>query len=359
MKDMLTAMKKALLEKEALALAVITASSGSTPRGVGAKMLIASSGRIWGTIGGALPEHLAIEEGKKLIAEKKSAVRDYILHPNEAADIGAKCGGELSVFLKYIDPNDSKILSFVDSGLACIDAGESSWLIMEIGDGGALGIAGKDEIIAWAGKAIDESITVDTGTDAGSYPADFKILLEKIPAVTLREGRTWFTEPLLRSGLVYVFGGGHVAQETVALLAHLGFRCVVFDDREEFTRREIFPAAEKIITGDFNSIAADISITGDDYIIVVTRGHAFDFQAEAFALGTRACYIGVIGSRTKLKFVSEKLEGLGFTQDEIKAERVHAPIGIDIESDTPAEIAVSIAAELILIRAKRNGGVRC
>jgi xanthine dehydrogenase accessory factor len=345
MKDLLSIMKKKLLEKEGVVLAVITACSGSTPRGVGAKMLIGSAGRLGGTIGGALPEHLAIEEGQKLLAEKHSAVRDYILHPNEAADIGAKCGGEFSVYLKYFDPGDSRFLSFVDAGLSCIDSGKLSWFIMEIGgERGALGIAGEQGIVAW----VDESAGVD-------FTAD----LEKSVTVTQRGGRTWLIDPLVRSGIVYIFGGGHVAQETVPLLAHLGFRCVVFDDREEFTRKEIFPAAEKTITGDFNHIAADISVTGDDYIVVLTRGHVFDFQAEAFALGTAACYVGVIGSRTKLKFVSEKLEARGFTPEQIQAERVHAPIGIDIESNTPAEIAVSIAAELILIRAKLNGGTRC
>jgi xanthine dehydrogenase accessory factor len=352
MKELLTAMKTALLKKEALVLAVITASSGSTPRGVGAKMLIGEKGRIRGTIGGAVPEHLAIEEGKKLIAGKRSAVRDYILHPNEAADIGAKCGGELRVFLKYIDPEDSRILSLIEAGLDCIESGKLSWLIMDTDgaggvDGGSavgtLGIADENGIIVWVGGS--------------SYP-EFKSLMGTHAALTELDGRIWFTDPLLPSGLVYVFGGGHVAQETVPLLAHLGFRCVVFDDREEFTRREIFPAAEKTITGNFDNIAIDISITENDYIVILTRGHLFDFQAEAFALGTKACYIGVIGSRTKLKFVSEKLEALGFTADAIKAERIHAPIGIDIESNTPAEIAVSIAAELILIRAKRDGGIR-
>jgi xanthine dehydrogenase accessory factor len=191
---------------------------------------------------------------------------------------------------------------------------------------------------------------------SGSLPADLGPFL-KPSGVWLGEGdKTWFAEPLVRAGFVYIFGGGHVAQELVPLLNHLDFRCVVFDDREEFTRRELFPGAVDVVRGDFQNIAAGISIGPQDYAVVVTRGHVSDYDAEAFALRSPARYIGVIGSRTKLAFVSGRLRALGFTDEDLNAERVHAPIGLDIKSETPAEIAVSIAGELILVRARCSEG---
>ena len=152
-------------------------------------------------------------------------------------------------------------------------------------------------------------------------------------------------------GIVCIFGGGHVAQELVPILARLDFRCVVFDDRKEFVKAELFPGVEKIILGDFEHIGKSITLTENDYAVVLTRGHIWDLEAWAFALESRAAYIGVIGSKSKHEFVKEKLRQRGFSHEAINAPRVHAPIGIKIKSETPAEIAVSIAAELIQCRA--------
>jgi xanthine dehydrogenase accessory factor len=341
MKKLLNEIKERFSRKENLVLVTIVSGSGSTPRGPGAKMLVGPEGRIAGTIGGAIPEHLAIETGKALIAEGQSALKEYILRPNEVADLGAKCGGEVRVFFQYLDAEDRELVPVLDAGLRCYASREPSWLISRTDGGGfALAVVEGDRIAA----------------QCGILPADLGPFL-KPAAVWSGEGdKTWFAEPLVRAGFVYVFGGGHVAQELVPLLSHLDFRCILFDDREEFTRRELFPDAEAIIRGDFQNIAARVSIGPQDYVVVVTRGHVYDYEAEAFALRTPARYIGVIGSRTKIAFVSGRLRALGFTGEELNAERIHAPIGMNIKSETPAEIAVSIAGELILVRARFSEG---
>jgi len=92
---------------------------------------------------------------------------------------------------------------------------------------------------------------------------------------------------------VYVFGGGHVAQELVPLLSHLDFKCVLFDSLEKFANKELFPSAESVIIGDFNNISASVSVTEKDYVVVVTRGHDSAVQAQAMKL--KPYYIGVIG----------------------------------------------------------------
>ncbi|MDR1950243.1 MAG: XdhC family protein [Spirochaetaceae bacterium] len=339
MKDLLKTIRNRLLRKEKLVLVTIVAGSGSTPRGPGAKMLVGREGRIFGTIGGAIPEYLAIETGKTLIDEKKSDLREYILHPNEAADLGAKCGGEVRVFFQYLDAEDPELPPIIDAGLRCFSSKEPSWLITGT-DEAAMAVVEGDRIIA----------------RSGALPRDLAPFLQTTGVWLTEADKTWFSEPLVRAGFVYIFGGGHVAQELVPLLSHLSFRCIVFDDREEFTRRELFPAAEAVIRGDFQNIAAHINAGPEDYVVVVTRGHIWDYDAEAYALGTPVRYIGVIGSRTKLAFVSDKLRALGFTDADLNAERIHAPIGLAIKSETPAEIAVSIAGELILTRAQFSEG---
>jgi xanthine dehydrogenase accessory factor len=126
---------------------------------------------------------------------------------------------------------------------------------------------------------------------------------------------------------------------------------VVFDDRGEFSKRELFPDAEEVIRGSFADIGRSLSLGPADYAVILTRGHLWDFEAEAFALKSEARYIGVIGSRSKHAFVRERLLEAGFGAAAIDAPRVHAPIGVKIGSKTPAEVAVSIAAELIRARA--------
>jgi xanthine dehydrogenase accessory factor len=165
-------------------------------------------------------------------------------------------------------------------------------------------------------------------------------------------GRKYYSEQLTRAGKVYVFGGGHVAQELVPLLSHLDFKCVLFENLEKFAGRELFPSAESIIIGDFDDISASVSITDKDYVVILTRGHRFDLALQIQVLKLKPYYIGVISSRKKAETVTAKqLLEQGFTQEEIN--KIHAPIGINIKGDAPAEVAVSIAAELIQVRSNR------
>jgi xanthine dehydrogenase accessory factor len=161
-------------------------------------------------------------------------------------------------------------------------------------------------------------------------------------------GRKYYSEPLTKSGRVYIFGGGHISQELAPLLSHLGFNCFVFDSLSKFANKELFPTADGVVVGDFDDIFASVDITKKDYVVIMTRGHRYDLAVQAQALRCSPRYIGVIGSRAKIAIVSKKLRELGFAQEEI--DSVHSPIGIDIKADTPAEIAVSITAELIMIR---------
>ncbi|MDR2397234.1 MAG: XdhC family protein [Spirochaetaceae bacterium] len=338
MKGLLTIMLDELRQKQPLVLVTIVGSTGSTPRGAGSRMVVGAHGCLYGTIGGGISEHLAEEEAKTLIQEKRSQIRTYTLHPSTEADIGAVCGGDVQVHLQYLDPEDAGITSVIETALGCFSAQENLWLVHELGSGprpACLGLVGAAGPVRWT----------------GSVPHDPKAFLTP-QGTQIRQGKTlYFCDPLVRASFVYVFGAGHVAQELVPLLTHVGFRCIVFDDRENLLGPQRFPDAEKTLRGDFAVISSQVGITEEDYVVIVTRSHTCDFQATAFALGTQARYIGIIGSQTKLHLIREKLRAMGFSPELIAAKRVHAPIGLAIKSETPAEIAVSIAGEMILARA--------
>jgi xanthine dehydrogenase accessory factor len=127
----------------------------------------------------------------------------------------------------------------------------------------------------------------------------------------------------------------------------------IVDDRAEFACRERFPEAEEIrVVTDFDCALKGLAIDHRSFIVIVTRGHMHDQNVLMQALRTPAAYIGMIGSRRKRDHIFNALLKHGFTETDLK--RVHSPIGLDIAAETPAEIALSIVAELVLTRAQRR-----
>lgn len=148
--------------------------------------------------------------------------------------------------------------------------------------------------------------------------------------------------------VVYIFGGGHVSTELKKLLRYVGFEYVVWDDRQDFANAERFPDAKEVICAPFENVLNRIHITKNDFVVIMTRGHVFDYQVEKQVLKSDAFYIGVIGSKNKNKVIREKLLADGYSEKEL--ERVCVPIGFQIAAETPEEIAISIASEIIMFR---------
>lgn len=322
-------------------LVTVIASSGSTPRGSGARMLISKMGQICGTIGGGAVEYKAQKIAFRALEQKKSSFESFQLSPNQVMDLGMICGGDVSLYFQFIGGNDQEVLHLIDDILARFDSGQDTWLIAEI-TGGVSG-----------GMFIGTPENGILGLDLEPDEADSLMQSQTIQVRTVSQylHRAFYSEPIIRSGWVYVFGGGHIAQELVPVLEHLSFRCVVMDDRPEFANKKLFPRANKTIVGDFSRLGDYINLTENDYVIIMTRGHSFDYEVQLQAMRSCACYIGVIGSSRKIATINQKLINEGCSPEEIA--RIHTPIGLPIKAETPAEIAISVAAELIRERAER------
>ena len=148
--------------------------------------------------------------------------------------------------------------------------------------------------------------------------------------------------------IVYIFGGGHVSIELKKILKYVGFEYVVWDDRTDFANVDRFPDANEVICADYENVLERISLTKNDLVVIMTRGHAYDYLVEKQVLKSDASYIGVIGSKNKNKTIREKLILDGYSEDELN--RVCVPIGFQIAAETPEEIAISIASEIIMFR---------
>lgn len=333
MKNLYSAVYQQIQANQSVVLVTVIASSGSIPRGAGAKMAVFEDGSTKGTIGGGALEYKAQQMAKTTLMEKQAHTQQFRLAPNQAADLGMVCGGDVELYFQFIQGGDSAAIALFAEILAACNRNQNSWMLTRIDTPGTFcqqTIIGDD--IQLKQYALPELFTNQT-------------------AIFKKDGRRYYIEPLQTAGQVFIFGGGHISKSLVPVLHPLGFRCIVIDDKPEFAEKVRFPLAEHTCLLDFQDFSQRLSIGHSDYIVIMTRGHANDFEVLVQALRTDARYIGMIGSRKKLDTTKEKLLAEGFTEADF--HRVHAPIGLAIQAVTPEEIAISIAAELILVRSEK------
>ena len=331
MEHVFAAVVQALRRGERAALCTILSSAGSAPRGPGARMAVLADGGTAGTIGGGAAERLAREEALAALRAGAPRVYTFRLYPNGAEDIGLVCGGTITVALQPLGAEDLPLLE----RLCALQGGERpAWLVTELSPEGP-----------WRMELWTEERTEDLRLP----PERVRPLLGSRPA--LAEGEPpLFAEPLARQGTVYLFGAGHVGRELAWLLDRVGFRLTVFDDRPEALAPEDFPADVRLLRGEFDRI--DLPLTAADYVVIMTAGHRGDLAVLEQVLRTPAGYVGCIGSRKKAEAVRRQLEEHGFAEADIS--RIQSPIGLPIGGETPSEIAVSIAAQLIACRAGKE-----
>lgn len=320
------------LQQQPVMLVSLLAAGGSTPRRAGAMMAVFPDGESCGTIGGGNVEYEAQKRSAELLAKGENEIRDFRFVPGDASGVGMVCGGDVTVHFQSLPAGDPEGLRILGELLEALSRNENAWLVRRL-DGSRV-------TAMEAAEERDGQIAGLTGEKPSGLLADR-------PVLTTGEPR-WFSVPVSRAGRVYLFGGGHVSRELAAVLARSGFRTVVFDDRPEFADPAQFPGAEQVLCGDFRKLSERLRITEDDYVVVVTRGHEADYEVLTQTLRSGAKYLGCIGSRRKLALCRERLLAAGFTPEEY--DRLHAPIGLRIGAETPAEIAVAVAAELIGVR---------
>ena len=318
-----------------VALVSIVAESGSTPRGVGAKMMVRTSGGSVGTIGGGAVEFEAEKLAKKALAEKTTFTHEFSLTKNGISSIGMICGGNVTVLVQYLCAQNENTKAAFRQALGCIKQNTPCALVT------ALDEPGGDLYLVQPGQK-------------GQSPIGFEEADLSKARLVETGGHRYLVEPLSEGGRALIFGMGHVGAQLVPVLYRLGFYLVAMDDREEFLQPERIPLAHERRTIDFTDVMDGLSVTGNDYIVILTRGHQYDFEVLRQALRTDARYIGMIGSKSKVGATNNRLREEGFTDAEIA--RAHSPIGIPLGGGTPEEIAISIAAEMIRERSGYKGG---
>ncbi|MFO7783584.1 MAG: XdhC family aldehyde oxidoreductase maturation factor [Thermodesulfobacteriota bacterium] len=339
-------------------LATLIKRTGSTPRDAGTRFVILDDGTFHGTIGGGLFEARVIEEALRVMRSGRPARFEFRLTGIDVADTDMLCGGEGEVFLEPVSPQNPLHVRIFEKTLKLVRRGGSGIVLTSVDPDRWTGNVVPKAFLGFDGEVTGSILGAEEMPPAlvsGFWSRQRK---EQVEVAVLQE-ETYgpmevLIEPVVASPVLYVFGGGHVAREIVPLGARLGFQVVVIDDRPEFADPARFPEAGEVRQASFENVFEPLPVNSASYLVIVTRGHIHDKTVLEQALRTEAGYIGMIGSSRKIRIIYDRLieEGIDRTQ----LDRVHAPIGLDIGAETPEEIAVSIVAELILVRA--GGGKR-
>lgn len=316
------------------ALATIVKKLGATPREEGAKMFVGGDGKLFGTVGGGCTEAEVWQESRKVIKAGVPKLLHYAMNGKLLEDEGMICGGNVDIFVEPVLERYRP-------------------LYQEISEEERIG-AGALLVTTYSEQGFSKSLVRSDGTVTGDavspeIGARFReYLASKTPVVI---GNT-VIEPVQTAPVLYIFGAGHVSQFVSRIAAMIEFSVVVIDDREDFANRERFPEAERVIAQDFTKVFDELSFHGNEYVVILTRGHKHDALVLEHVMKRPTRYVGMIGSRRKTKMVMDYMREKGFEEKILST--VHAPVGLDINAETPQEIAVSIAAELIKIRRGRS-----
>jgi len=326
---------------------VLVETRGSTPQKAGASMLVYDDGSQAGTLGGGCVEAEVKRRALQLLAEGSTELMSFQLDNDYGWDDGLICGGRMKMLVDPVRPGDD--VSYYQTLRDVTDAGQGATEAIIIDAEKANGAAAGDRwlldehghVLAVRGTAPSEAAMSSVRTYLKS--------IDDRPRPYIVEGISYL--PYLKRCRLIIIGAGHVGQRVADLATDVGFDVWVVDDRQEYCNTERFPQAQRLIVDTFETALRNLQIDSSTYCIIVTRGHNHDEQALYHLAESKARYVGMIGSRRKIRLIMDDLLREGISRETL--EKVYAPLGLDIGSRTVPEIAISIMAELI---AHRNLG---
>jgi xanthine dehydrogenase accessory factor len=359
MREALGALVGALDAARACVYCSLVETRGSTPQKAGAAMLVFPDGSQQGTLGGGCVEAEVKQRALQVLARGQAAseLLTFNLDDDYGWDDGLICGGRMTILADALAGPTSngargaaayyrRLADVIASGAGCTQA-----VVIDQAVAGApvgtriLYDAARRDIARYVAGSSPAS-TLDRVSDEVKQHL---LPLAERPRTRVRHGVAYLTVlPRIR---LLIAGAGHVGEAVARLAAQVDFDVWVLDDRESYASAARFPSAERRIVGDIGPALRQLvesDITTSTYCLIVTRGHNHDEEALYHLARSRAGYVGMIGSRRKIRLIYDDLLARGV--DRTTLARVHAPLGLPIGAQTVPEIAISIVAELIACR---------
>ncbi|MDP3642126.1 MAG: XdhC family protein [Bacteroidota bacterium] len=334
-------------------LTIVTGTYGSTPQKPGSAAIIGEAGLISGTIGGGATENKVIQCAKGNISIHQSQLFNFDLHNDISAVNASICGGgmqilldaqpekSICVFQEIESSNRARIPGVLITGSIATGSGtvdiERYWITsLQSAVYGTL----KPEIAS----VVSELLSVSGSENCR------QLKLEKSGDEPVQ---IYFFERIDPLPMLIIAGAGHIGKALSHLGKLLGFEVIVWDDRQEYANPENLPDADQILSGSIEESFSEIELDANSYLVIVTRGHNQDALVLRHFIGSAARYVGMIGSKRKIIQVRDKFLGEGWATRE-QWDKIYTPVGLKINSTSVQEIAVSIAAQLILVRSTPN-----
>jgi len=320
---------------------------------VGAKMIVHPLGQHVGTVGGGCGEAEVIRAGLDVIElGRPQLVRVDLTEAISMQSTGV-CGGVSDVYVERWPPLSES--SAVDQPpllaelLESLENHRSVALLTVLQAPAEYGPASGRRCLVWLDRPPLGNLQLGEVEAAAVEGGEQALSERRSRVLTLADGQVEvFAEVQRRPPCLLIVGAGHVAQPLASLGKLIEFEVAVLDDRPQYANVGRFPQADRVVAGSFQSALRSWPIEADTFVVLVTRGHAQDVECLLEVLNSPARYIGMIGSRRRVRAVFELLaKERGISAEAFR--RVYAPIGLDIEAYTPAEIAVSIIAEVIKV----------
>jgi xanthine dehydrogenase accessory factor len=315
-----------------IALVTVALVSGSAPRHSGSRMAVRPDGAITGTVGGGALEARAREEALACLAQGRSGKVRVDMTGEKATGTELICGGVSELWIELVaEPSPYAAVA------AAVDRGEEV-VVVASADSGCLAVVGPGgDRIAGDARAVAVALDPNALTKA-----------RESGHCAIGENDGFLYSPLESSERLLILGGGHVSLALARVAVGLSFSVTVADPRPEYSSPERFPKGILCRTSGFSEAIESFRFGTSAYVVVVSPGHLGDLECARAILRKEYRYAGLIGSRRKSRMLIEQLLAEGFPRD--KTEALRAPIGLDIGAETPEEIAIAIAAELLAVR---------
>lgn len=343
MRELLRRLTDALEQGREQVICQVVETRGSTPQKAGALMVVDPDGGQLGTLGGGCVEAEVKQKAIRRIGQEGTDVHSFLLDHDYAWADGLICGGRMVIAVEAV--RGPEPLAYYRAYQRLLDKGDGFTEAVVIDpdhpevEVGSRVLFDHDGHVMTA-RTSGPNLAVDVGPVTP---------LSDRPRPSVREGVALL--PTLPRVRLVIVGAGHVGQGVAHLAAQADFEVWVVDDRHQYANAERFPDAHRIVVGPIDEVLPKLEITLQTYALIVTRGHGHDEEALYHLAPTQAPYVGLIGSRRKIRLIFESLRHAGLPDSVL--DRVAAPVGVDIGSQSVPEISISIVAELI---ARRNLG---
>jgi len=337
MRDILADLVRWREEDKAIALATVIQTWGSSPRGVGSKMALTLDGFVIGSVSGGCVENAVVEAGIQSLKTNRPQLLHFGVADETAWEVGLACGGSIDVFVKPLDNNffgeiRSAFKDDTKSVIATVIRGPDEYL------GRELLIRENSRFTGWLGDGWDEGV-LELASKVSSQGSSQRIALSEDVEI--------FFETISPPPILIMVGGVHIAVALASLAKTLGYRTIIIDPRKAWGNKERFPNVDQLIQAWPDEAFGQIEITSSTAIATLTHDPKLDDPALKCALSSPAFYVGALGSMSTQAKRRERLLREGLTESQL--DRLHGPIGLDINAQTPEEIALAIMAEVVKV----------